>query len=368
MKKATFLLSKDPSTTHGGDLTLSRLLVDLARESAEVDLLCLSYEPSSTADGLRRVQKPDVSLAHIAARSLRDNRSLVHTRFNVDAYTEALDEVDSDLFIADHSYMAEPFLRSRHHGSSAKLLVNTVISESLVWTATRGMVGKLDARRIRRDELRVALAAHAVGTYNEDEAEDYRKNGVECVHWLDVTLPPDTRIDVASTGRRLVFLGDRTWPPNQEAFKILIDWWPSIAEGIPGAELLVVGKRSPEKLSGELPPGMVDLGFADDLLATLGSCRALIAPVVTGGGVRVKILDAVSRGLPLVGTTPGVGSLAPVFQLPTFDAKEDFVARCREFLLDVSSAAAEGERLYELNAHRWNIGAPQSTVQRWLNA
>lgn len=368
MKKATFLLSKDPTTTHGGDLTLSRLLMDLARESASVDVLCLSYDESSTSQGIQRVQKPEVSLAKIAARSLRDRKSLVHTRFNVDAYVEALNGIDSDIFIADHSYMAEPYLRSRHHGSDAKLLVNTVISESLVWTATRGLIGKLDARRIWRDELRVGMAAHAIGTYDEDEAKTYREHGAQRVHWLDVTLPPAEKIDVGATGPRLVFLGDRTWPPNQEAFKLLLQWWPDIAKGIPGAELLVVGKRSEEKLQGELPAGMTDIGFADDLVATLGSCRALVAPILTGGGVRVKILDAVSRGLPLVGTSPAVGSLAPVFQLPTFDTKDGFVERCREFLLDASAAAAEGDRMYELNAARWNSGAPQSTVQRWLDA
>jgi hypothetical protein len=42
MTTATFLLSKDPDTTAGGDLTMSRLMIGLAQESATVSTICLS--------------------------------------------------------------------------------------------------------------------------------------------------------------------------------------------------------------------------------------------------------------------------------------------------------------------------------------
>ncbi len=363
MTTATFLLSKDPDTTHGGDLTLSRLLMKLAAESLQVDVLCLSEDPSTASPAVRKVLKPEVSLRSIALRSIRTGRSLVHARFDVDEFVAAIDELDSDLFVADHSYMAEPYLRSGQ--SPTKLVVNTVISESLVWGSTRGIVGRLDKPRIRRDELRVARAARTVGTYDEDEARDYRGRGVRNVHWLDVTLPPAAPVDVASTGPRLLFLGDRTWPPNQEGFELLMQWWPAIAAGIPGAELFVVGKRS-GALRTDLPDGVHDVGFADDLDALVSSCRGLVAPILTGGGVRVKILDSASRGLPVVGTTPAVGSLAPVFGLQTLDDKDGFVAAARRLLLDRAAAAAEGRRLHDANAQRWELRTPHSIVENWL--
>lgn len=365
------MLSKDPSVSHGGDVTMSKLVAELARESVDVRMLCLSAGPLATetelpfAAELRKVAKPDVSLPKVLLNSLRTGRSLVHTRFSIPAFTEALDAMDSDLFIADHSYMAESFLRSRHAGKRP-LLVSTHVPESLVWTASRGLVGRLDSGRIRGDELRVARAAHAVGTFDGVEAEDYRTQGVERVHWLDVTFPAGTKCDVGSSGRRLVFLGDRSWPPNQEAFQLLLQWWPEISTGIAGAELLVIGKPAGPAPKQALPAGMQDLGFVDDLDAVLGSCRGLVAPILTGGGVRVKILDAASRGLPVVGTEAAVGSLSEVFGLPTFDSKESFVARCRELLLDAAGAAREGNRIFELNAGRWNSGVPHNSVEKWL--
>ncbi len=367
MTTVTFLLSKDPDTTHGGDLTLSRLLVRLAMASASVKRICLSATPTESDSTLTRVYKPSVNPAQIALRSMRSGHSLVHTRFDVDELVPALESSDSDVYVADHSYMAEPYLRSRLATSSARLLVNTVISESMVWHATRGVVGRIDTPRIRRDELRVARAAHSVGTYDAEEVEDYHREGIARVHWLDLTLPPATQVKVDATSPRLVFLGDRSWPPNDEAFRLLLQWWPAIRDGVPDAELYIVGKRGPGK-QPELPEDVVDLGFADDLDALLGSARALVAPILTGGGVRVKILDAASRGLPIISTSVGVGSLSNVFGLATYDSREEFVGRCRTLLLDKRSAVAEGDRVYAANTERWLAGAPQSTVEKWLRS
>lgn len=368
MKRATFLLSKDPTVDHGGDIALSRLMMQLAAESVTVDALCLSRESGPSPDpAVTRVGKPEVRLPRLAARSLAKRRSVVHTRFTVPAFTAAIDEREPDLFMAEHNYMVESFLDSRHAGRT-RLLLNTVNSESLVWVATRGIVGRLEHARIIADEVRTALAAHAVGTYDKDEAEFYRRNGVPRPRWLDITLPPARRAAVASSGPRLVFLGDRTWPPNQEAFELLARWWPKIAQGIPGAELLVIGKRDPASRVRDLPQGMRDIGFAPDLDEVLDGSRALLAPISTGGGVRVKMLDAASRGLPIVPTTAALGSLGPVFGIEVVDGEPAFVARAREYLLDRDAAAREAARLYELNASRWEQRIPHRRVQDWIES
>jgi hypothetical protein len=51
--------------------------------------------------------------------------------------------------------MAESFLRSSRFGD-AKLIVNTHVSDGLVWGAARGLLGRIEGPRILRDELRVA--------------------------------------------------------------------------------------------------------------------------------------------------------------------------------------------------------------------
>jgi hypothetical protein len=94
----------------------------------------------------------------------------------------------------------------------------------------------------------------------------------------------------------------------------------------------------------------------------------LIAPIKTGGGVRMKILDAISQGLPVVGTSPAVGSLSSLFDLSTFDDDASFIAECRRLLLDRDAAATAGTNLYESNQQHWTERRPHCSVQELVLA
>jgi glycosyltransferase involved in cell wall biosynthesis len=313
------------------------------------------------------VRKSDIQPRKLLATSLRNRRSLVHVRFDTDELVDGIERCDADVFVAEHSYMAESFLRSAHFGSK-RLVVNTNVTEALVWRATRGVIGRFEEPRLLRDELRVALAADAVATYDAEEAEFYRAKNVRSVRFLDVTLPPGDQVDISATPRRLVFIGTRDWPPNQEAFLRALRLWPQIAAGIPDAELCVVGAKKPGASDPHYPDGVRDLGWVDDLPAFLRTCRAMIAPIKTGGGVRVKLLDAIRVGLPVVATTPAIGSLGPIFELTPLDDDAAFIAECRRFLTDRDAAVGAGDQLFEINRDRWQQRLPHRAVEALLRA
>jgi glycosyltransferase involved in cell wall biosynthesis len=247
------------------------------------------------------------------------------------------------------------------------LLVSTEVPESSVWRRTRGMAGRLEARRLRRDELRVARAARAVGGYDRDEMEAYRSAGI-AAHWLPITLPPVEAVDVERTPPRLVLLGNRTWRPNADAALAMVRLWPTISAGIPDAELLLVGPTPAGAPDATLPPGVTDLGFVDDVDLVLSGCRALVAPIAVGGGVRVKLLEAAARGLPVVATTEAVGTLEASVGISPARDEDDLVARCRAHLLDAVRAAADGSALHTENARRWSDRVGQDAVLGWLSA
>jgi glycosyltransferase involved in cell wall biosynthesis len=375
MTKVAFLVSKDPVTEHGGDIELARVVMRLAAEAFEIRAICLSDEPpgalvSDVVNGglpMLRVQQHPVNRARLLADSVRLRRSLVHVRFDTPELLEAIEASDDDVFVCEHSYMAESLIRSSHFGKTG-FVINTVNTESQVWLSTRGVLGKVEAPRLLRDELRVAKLANAVGCYEIEEAEMYRAHGVPDARFMDVTLPPGDQIDVSETPRRLVFLGGRDWPPNQEAFHVALRLWPRISVGIPDAELCVVGAKKTGSTDPVYPDRVRDLGFVNDLPEFLKTCRALMAPIRTGGGVRVKLLDAASQGLPVVGTGPAVGSLRTVFGMSTFDDDEAFVAECRRMLLDRDAAVAVGNHLYEANREHWEEKRPYRAVESLVRA
>lgn len=359
--RVAFLLGKDPALARGGDVTLSTLLRRIAAERHETRVICLSEEPDRREHGVVRVAKPPVSLPRIAGRAALRRRSLVHERFDVDGLVAAVEATEADRVVAVHSYLAEPYLRAAN-GDPARLLISTEVSEAPVWRS-RGLAGRAEARRIERDELRVARRARAIAGYDADEMAARRALGINA-HWLPLTLPPEPPVDVAGSAPRLVLLGNRQWPPNARAVDRMLGWWPAIARGIPGAELWLVGPRpgDPVKMSG-----VVDHGEVDDVAPLLAECRAMVAPVQVGGGVRVKVLEAAARGLPVVTSPAGVGSIEALLGLDRVP-DDGFVARCRALLTDAGAAAAEGARLHAVNADLWHGRRGRDSVLDWLDA
>ena len=364
-ERLAFLLGKDPATSHGGDMTMFRTMRSIASERFATEVICLSDQGDIDDPDTVRLHKPSVSLKQLAIRSLARRRSLVHTRFDVDALREAVEASSADRFVAVHSYMAESYLRAAGGNPGTDLLVSTEVPESSVWQRTRGLAGRIEARRLRRDERRVAAAARAVGGYDRDEMDAYRADGIDA-HWLPMTLAPVSPVDVAGAPPRLALLGNRTWPPNAAAAESMLRLWPRIATGISGAELWLIGPT--RSGSASLPPGVSDLGSVEDLDVVLGQCRALVAPLTVGGGVRVKLLEAAARGLPVVATSAAVGSIeASLGMVPASD-EDDFVTRCRAYLLDAGRAAEDGSALHTVNAKRWSDRVGQDAVLEWLAA
>lgn len=280
MTTVTFMMAKDIEHDHGGDVALARVIFDIAAESFDLRAVCLSNHlttgdaPRISADGrVIRVPKPPVLLPALIGSSLRTRRSVCHVRFDTDDLVRTVDDLDSDVFLAEHSYMAESYLRSTQVGRS-ELVINTVNSESLVWRLTRGLPGTVEARRILSDELRVARAASAIGTYDLEEAQFYRKRGCPSARWIDLTLPPATRAGGGLEIPRLVYMGTRDWPPNQEGFLEILRLWPRISDGIPDAELCIVGAPKP----GATPPPLPEASGTSDSWRTSMLSWVPVAP------------------------------------------------------------------------------------------
>ncbi len=113
------------------------------------------------------------------------------------------------------------------------------------------------------------------------------------------TLPPSTP--------RLLFLGGLHWPPNAEALYFFIrEIWPMVHQKRPDATLTAVGRDDHPLASWcRNAPGVTLTGWVDDIEPYVQRSRALVVPMRAGSGMRVKILEAMSRGLPIVST--GVG-------------------------------------------------------------
>jgi glycosyltransferase involved in cell wall biosynthesis len=360
--KLCFLLAKDPTRAQVGDTAMMNRLLELVRPNHEVSIICWSASPGR-ADGIVRLAKPPISPTRVAGRALRRRRSLLHARYDDPALRGAIERSDADAFVAVHHYLAEPFLRSSR--GAAPLYVVNVVPESPIWRETRGWLGRIQARAIERDEARIIQQATSVGSYDKADAAEAAAMGARRSVWLELTLRPQPAVDVRSTPPRLAVLGDRTWAPNERAWRRMIALWPEISAGLPDAQLVAIGHPSGSKGSA-LTPGITDLGFVADLHATLATCRGMAAPIDVGGGVRVKLLEAASIGLPVVATSAAAGSLTELLGIEPIDDDARFIASCRRLLSAPEFAAGQGAQLHAANSAHWESGRPAASVRDWL--
>jgi glycosyltransferase involved in cell wall biosynthesis len=113
--------------------------------------------------------------------------------------------------------------------------------------------------------------------------------------------------------RRVSFLGGLHYPPNAEG----VLWFartilPRVLEQEPDALFTVIGKSPPEGLHrvGIPPANLQIVGYVDDPRPLLSETAVFVVPLLAGGGMRVKIIDGWTWGLPIVSTTVGAEGIA----------------------------------------------------------
>lgn len=148
-------------------------------------------------------------------------------------------------------------------------------------------------------------AVDAVATPEEREALEAKSEIVPiCVDTKD-TVPLDVRTDA----HRITFLGTMLWPPNAEGVMWFAEHvWPLVLAQCPEAVLTVIGKQPTAAVRGLARrfSGRAEVtGYVADPTALLRETAVFVVPLLSGGGMRVKILDAWLRGLPVVSTTLG---------------------------------------------------------------
>jgi glycosyltransferase involved in cell wall biosynthesis len=103
-----------------------------------------------------------------------------------------------------------------------------------------------------------------------------------------------------------LFTGTFGYPPNAEALVWLLrELWPQIRARVPAARLLVVGRDVPAPLAAPADDSVTLAGWVPEMQPWFDRARAVLVPMRSGGGTRLKVLDALASGRPLVSTTMG---------------------------------------------------------------
>lgn len=139
--------------------------------------------------------------------------------------------------------------------------------------------------------------------------------------------------------KTLLFLATYAYAPNITAADFLIrEVWPLVREACPEAQLVIAGNK-PERIPdfASQPAGVEFTGFVNDLNALYRRVRIVCCPILSGGGTRLKILEAGAHGKAIVSTTVGAEGLElrDGREIVLRDGGPAFARACVELLRDL---------------------------------
>jgi glycosyltransferase involved in cell wall biosynthesis len=272
--------------------------------------------------------------------------------------------------------MAERVIYNWHNIESEAMRRHAAVS-----TRTRRVYAEQTARKLERLERGILRSAFGHIVCSERERE----------HLLEIA--PQARIVAVENGvdtayfqgaggqagasRRIVYVGKMNYYPNIEAATHFVERiWPAVRERLPGTTLTIAGSDPAEAVRAlDRVEGVTVTGTVPDVRPFYRDALAAIVPLRTGGGTRLKILEAMAAGVPVISTRMGAEGLSvePGRDLlfADVDAPEEWVAHLRrleEAPEEGAKLAARGIELVQTR-YDWEIvsDALRKTYEEWLH-
>lgn len=280
-----------------------------------------------------------------------------------------LDQGDVDILQIEHSFLA-PYVRAAEGVAG----VRTVLSlhnvgavqyprMAAIETGLKNqLIGRIKAALMQGWEAKWADRFDQVVTVSENDAKALRDMGVK----VEVTVVPNG-IEPRSAplrpgvGRNLVFVGNLRYPPNQDAARFLVsEVMLRLHRHDPRMSLTIAGFDPPEDmLDGLSLDGVEVIANAPELIALYEAACVVVVPLRAGGGTRIKILEAMALGRPVVTTPVGAEGLDLVHGETVLFAKEadEFAAEVARLVADPSLQAylvANGRRMIDAR-YNWDV-------------
>lgn len=384
-------LSVPPSD--GGRVVMLQIARALHDAGADVRILSLNPRKQYSDTGAARKELDPIPLSVVdidtganlraALRGIRIGTPALVARFYSARFAAVLQELllaeDADIVQIESPFLL-PYVPMIRAVSRAVLVLRSLNVEFRIWEQIAAREQRLPrkyflraiAHTLRRYEVAHLDTCDAVVPITADDARDLRVLG--CTRPMYV-LPGGITADrsAESTGSssphstgtsddtcpraaaRVGFLGSLDYRPNQEAAL----WIAEILQPALQAEIHIAGSNAPAWLRDRLTAsGITFEGKVADTAAFIRSMHVMIAPLFSGGGMRIKILDAMAQGRPIVATTIGAAGIDITNRenILLADDTAAFAASVRELLRDQTFAASIGEGGRMLVESRYSTG------------
>ncbi len=204
---------------------------------------------------------------------------------------------------------ARPVFVLDEHNIEYEILERTAAAEGGL---SRRIYNGINMRKLRREER------HAFGAFDGCTVTSAHDEGLllrDAPLAATAVIPNAVDLDFfkplagAPVPNTILFFGAHNYFPNADGLRyFLSECMPLLKRTVPGVKLRVVG-HTPSGFQSLASESVQMVGFVDDIRVELAGAAVVIAPLRIGGGTRLKILEAMAMGRPVVSTRLGAEGL-----------------------------------------------------------
>lgn len=236
---------------------------------------------------------------------------------------EILQKETFDIIQLESIFMA-PYLPVIRQFSTAKIVLRNHNIEHLIWhrvinnepNPLKRWAIRYFSRQLKRYECNLGSQIDAFAAISEPDYQFFK----ECYHnipgtvipfGVDLENYPENEDYMPSGTPELFHVGSMNWLPNVEGIEWFLDEvWPQIHEKFPEITFTIAGRQIPEKISQRADNNVIIAGEVASANDFMAEKDIMIVPLLSGSGVRVKIIEGMALGKTIITTAIGAEGLA----------------------------------------------------------
>lgn len=365
----------------GGCVASAAFLNNLIESGCEVHYAFLStekhpYLPDAFPDNLQKA----ISITNHsietkvnrweAVRSLFTSSSYNVERFYDEAFSQKLKNIlaskDIETVIFDNVFSVRYLQDIQKRHTTLSYFVRTHNVEFQIWEGlsknARNPLVRWYLKRLAKDlkcfEINAYEELDGIFTITNEDSQELKRIGIQtpiCHIPVSVEMP-DYEHNYKNKG--LFHLGAMNWRPNIQAVNTVLKYLPDFLENDPETHFTIAGLESEERYDYLEDPNVTVAGFVPSLEDFVSQQGILIAPIQSGSGVRIKILEIMAMGIPVITTTIGAQGISDQSGLRIADNKEALIDAVYALSFDENKRAALGKqakRMITLHHHSKTI-------------
>ena len=368
-------------TVDGGTMAMNSITQGLLREGCEVKVLAMESDkhPADRAkmgeEYLRQTgfesQYVDLSVKPLAAAvSMLCGESYHVKRFRSEAFAARLRAIlEQETFDVVHleSLFMTPYVPLIRSLSDAKVVLRSHNVEHVIWQRVAASTPR-GFKRWYLKHLALALRAYELEHVNDydgvvcitkGDADYFRQHGCRRpLTSIPFGVEPDDAANVDVEPASLFHIGAMDWMPNRESIEWLLDEvWPVVHREVSQAHLYLAGRKMPQKWMDTPMDGVTVVGEVPDAGYFIAGKQINVVPLLSGSGIRVKIIEAMAAGKAVVTTTVGAQGIdyTEGENLLVADTPAQFAAQIKRLVDDQEYCHSVGEAAARLVAEHYDV-------------